>query len=211
MNGAQMAKAKQPREVVGRILREVRKAERQTGDGAQVGGTGFTILKLRQKPLVRLIDDGKIGQEEIQSAEEISTAFYALTSRLACRGISFDRVDNGGGLNAPWPARVAHAVDRYQRFAKVWTQRNNDYCDPTLAIVVDAVIDETPLRTIAADQGYRLQRVENALVGGLRDYAARAGFVPVHQASAWQAAAESVFGPPAPVLRQAIRRAQIER
>lgn len=198
-------------DMAGRVLREVRKAERMAGDGSQVGGTGFTILKLRQKPMAALVDDDKVGAEEIQAAEEIAQAFFTLSFRLACRGNSYEKIDGGHNSEVPWPAKVAKAVDNYQKFAKIWTMRSNDYGDPMLAIVIAAVVDEVSFRTLARDHGYRLAKIERALIAGLRDYAARAGFVSPFQAERWMRQAATVFGPDIPELERAKRRAAIER
>jgi hypothetical protein len=182
---------------------------------------GQTIIKMRPRPIPKLVDEGKIGPEELQAAEDILLAFSALTSGLMSRGINYDRVDNGRGMNAAWPVRVAKAVVRYQDFARLWTRRKEDYCDPTLAILIDAVVDQRWVVTIASDHGYRVKRVESAIIGGLRDYAARAGFVTGHKAQAWQDEAAAVFGAawlaagaahqgPAE-YRKAVRRAAVER
>jgi hypothetical protein len=86
-------------------------------------------------------------------------------------------------------------VANYQAFAKAWTRRNEDYGDPTLEIIIDAVVDEMHLSAIPRKRGYGEARIERALIGGLRDYAARAGFVTGHKAIQWQAEAAAVFGP----------------
>jgi hypothetical protein len=127
------------------------------------------------------------------------------------RGIDYERVDGGRSPDTPWPARVAHAVKRYQRFSTLWSDRNKQYGDPTLEILIAAVIDERPIRAIATDLGYRPARIERALIGGLRDYAARAGLVSGHAAQRWMDAAEAVFGPSgSPALHAAMRRARVE-
>lgn len=213
-----------------RLMREVRKAESSEFDRKRANikdavldvGTGQTILKLRQKAIPKLVDEGKIGPEELAAAAEILIAFNAIASRLMCRGISYERVDNGGGSpDTSWPAKIAKPVERYQAYASAWTRRNEDYGDPTLEIVIDAVIDELHLSAIHAKHGCRLAKIEKALICGLRDYAARAGFITGHKAQAWQDEAAAVFGAawhaagsahqgPAE-LRKAIRRAAVEK
>lgn len=211
---------------VGRVAREVRKAQvtaesqvhekirkgeivREKDDPPVDPGTGFTIIKMLRKPLDVLIEKHKIGQEELDAAEEIGLAFYTLTSRLACRGINYERVDGGGGTEIPWPARVAGAVGRYQAFAKLWTRRSNGYQDPTLEIVIAVVVDERPIRGLAIDLHISRARCERALIGGLRDYAARAGLVGGQVSERWKRDAEWVFGPEA--LQRAASRARMER
>lgn len=210
-------------------IRAVRKAEAaefdrkrsKIKDAVEDVGTGQTILKMRPRPIPKLVDEGKLGQTELEAAREIETAFNGLTAGLASRGINYDRVDCGrGDPSAAWLARNARIVARYQAFAKVWTDRNNDYGDPTLAILIDAIIDQRWMRTLANDHGCRVEKVERAIIGGLRDYAARAGFVTGHQAQRWRDEAAAVFGAawlaaggahqgPAE-YRKAIRRAAVE-
>jgi hypothetical protein len=231
MTTRKIAKQATPIDPAMRLMRAVRKAEivaeekihdrirkgdivRDENDrGAPIDpGTGQTVLKLRQKAIPKLVNQGKLGPEELLAAAEILIAFSAIASRLMCRGINYDRVDfGGGGSGLDWPAKIARPVANYQAFAKAWTRRNEDYGDPTLQIVIDAVIDEMHLSAIPRKRGYGEARIERALIGGLRDYAARAGFVTGHKAIQWQAEAEAVFGPAEPELSRAIRRAAMER
>jgi hypothetical protein len=214
-----------------RVMRAVRKAEMVAEERIHAGirrgdivrdendrgspidpGTGQTVLNLRQKAIPKLIAQGKIGTVELQAAAEILIAFSAIASRLMCRGINYDRVDfGGGGSSADWPSKIARPVANYQAFAKAWTRRNEDYGDPTLEIIIDAVVDEMHLSAIPRKRGYGEARIERALIGGLRDYAARAGFVTGHKAIQWQAEAAAVFGPAEPELSRAVRRAAVER
>jgi hypothetical protein len=173
-------------------------------------GTALTALKMRQKPLTKLVDEGKIGMEEMQSADEICTAFSAIASRLSIRGGGMDRVDGGGGGDAPWSAGVVKIIQRYQAWANHWSRRAELLCDPMLEVVVAAVIDERPARAIAADVCRRPSTVEQAIGAGLRDYAARAGIVSGTQAQRYIAGAESVFVRANPILAETLRRARIE-
>lgn len=184
--------------------RSVRKAETSSfdkkraavKDAVEDAGTGQTILKLRQKPIERLIDENKIGPWERDAAAEIETAVHAIASSLMSRGISLDRVDCGkASTGGAWSDRQATAVRNYQRFAEVWSDRAAQYRDKTLQIIISAVIDERSIRLISDDAHCSRLRAERALIWGLRDYAARAGLVPnKHLAADWQGAAEQVFG-----------------
>lgn len=206
-----------PSDPVARIQRVVRKTEAAEFDRKRDAikervddvGTGQTIIKLRQAPLPFLIGKHKIASEELQAADEISLAFTALSGALMVKGISFDRVDCSRGTS-DLPLRVAGAVSRYQDWAKVWSQRNASYCDPTLEIVIAAVIDERPIRAIAADMGFRVQKVEKAIINGLRDYAAHIGVVTGHHAQIWRDKAAAEFVPtPASIRLTAYARARI--
>jgi hypothetical protein len=173
-------------------------------------GTGETIIKLKQAPVGFLIDKKRIGSEERQAADEISLAFFTLSSRLMVRGIDYDRVDGGRGSDAPWAVRTAKAVGNYHAFANVWSARHKQYADPTLEIIIAAVIDERHIRGIAQDMGFDPRRIERAIVHGLRDYAARAQFAHGKLGNAWIEAAEAEFAPKNPKLAEAVKRARIE-
>lgn len=219
ISGVSMAKStKQSGDQAGRLMRAVRKAEtsefdrkRATiKDAVEDVGTGQTILKMRKRPIPSLVDDGKLDPECMGAAQEIETAYTALTVGLFCRSINYDRVDNGRGGVADWPHRVALAVKRYQEFAKVWTQRNADYGDPTLELLIDAIYEDISIHALRFRYHCRHQKIERAIICGLRDYAARSGLVSGHKAQAWQDEAALVFGPTAPELKKAMRRAAVE-
>lgn len=202
----------------------LRKLGRQEIEGpVEDVGSGQTLLKFRRTPIARLIDIGKLGPEEIQAAQEIESAFFAIDSRGRISGMSLDRVDGGGRhSDLPWSARVAGAVQNYQRYAVYWTKRSNLYADPMLQVVIAAVIDERPVREIAMDVGRRHSTVELGLVWGLRDYSLRAGFATAQTGWEWVRedrrfhgvepydAAERVFVQGNSKLADAMRRARVE-
>lgn len=193
------------------VLKAVRKAERTAGDGADIGGTGYTVLKIRVKPVRRLIETGKIGMEEVQAADEIVAAFEAVSSRLMVRGASLDRVDGGGGGEVPTSIRSMKMVDRFQVWSDFWSRRSKLLADPMLEVVIAAVVDERSIREIAQDVERSPDRVKRGIVAGLRDYAARAGFVSSGvRASAWLEAATKVFSSIPDALAIAIHRGRVE-
>jgi hypothetical protein len=65
--------------------------------------------------------------------------------------------------------------------------------DRTLEIVIAAVVDERAFHVIEADVGIRHGMAARAVIAGLRDYAARAGWTEPRTGAAWIADAESVF------------------
>jgi hypothetical protein len=69
--------------------------------------------------------------------------------------------------------------------------------DPTLEILVAAVIDERALYSIEADVGIRHGMAARVVIAALRDYAARAGWTDRNIGEAWIKEAEAIF-----VLRQ---------
>lgn len=174
-------------------------------------GTGLTRVKLAATPMARLIEARKIGAEEVSAADEIALAFAALSGGAGSRSMTFDRVDKSVGAHDFLPAATMHAVSRYRAWADHWTVRANLYGDMLLEIVIAAVIDERPLRTIAYDCGIGPGRAQDATVLGLRDYAARGGLVSRGVGAPWIAAAEALFVPANTALQDAIRRARIER
>src|SRR5579863_3514423 len=76
-----------------RMKRALRKAERRTGDGRELGGTGATILKFLPAPLARLADKQRIGSEEIRAADDIVTAFLAQAGALMIKPPSLEKRD----------------------------------------------------------------------------------------------------------------------
>lgn len=218
---APMVDSKFPRAVRKAEAAEFDRKRATVKDAVEDAGTGQTIIKFNKKAIERLIERGEIANEEMRAAAEIETAIHALSCGLRAKGAAYERVDCSRSGSHVMPDHVAYSLDHYGRFAAVWTQRHADYGDPTLEILIDAVVDEMTLSAIHQKHGYRLARVEKALIGGLRDYAARAGFVTSHKAAQWQEEAASVFGAawlaagaahqgPAE-YRKAVRRAAVER
>lgn len=173
-------------------------------------GTGLTRLKLSTPPVGKLIEEKKIGADERSAADEIYRAISMISAGVAVRGMAFERVDKSRTESEVGTRKVSAMVHRYTVWAAHWTARANLYCDPILEIVVAAVVDERPIRVIAADMGYHRTKIEKGVVCGLRDYAARAGLVHGHVAKQWMEAAESLFVPTNGLLLDAIRRARIE-
>lgn len=180
------------------------------GGEAKDRGTGLTRLKLHQGPVGTLIEKKLIGAEERNAADEISLAFSVICSTVAVRGMAFERVDKSPNPGGRMSMAHSQIVNRYTGWAQHWTRRNNLYGDPMLEIVIAAVIDERPIRTIAADVGFHHTKIEKAVMLGLRDYAARAGAVNRRTGDGWTASAESLFVSTSARLLDAFRRARIE-
>ena len=173
------------------ILTQARRAERRAGDGSEIGGTGFTVLRHPGKaPLDRLVDHGRIGEEELRAAREIIRVFMARAGALLVRPASMERVDGGGNHGDP-PGMIA-ASCRYGAWAKYWSYRARRG-DPTMEIVIAALIDERPFRVIEGDLRLRNGRAVTATVNGLRDYAARSWWVDRVTAWRWTVEACGLF------------------
>jgi hypothetical protein len=175
---------------LGRMRRAIRKAERRSGDGCDVGGTGATILRFRATPLVRLIEKQRIGAEEVRAAQDLTTAFHAQASAVMIRSPSLEKRD--AAYQSREPVRIVDAVARYKSWARHWSRRA-PLGDRTLEIVVAAVIDERAFHVIEADIGIRHGMAARVTVAALRDYAARAGWTGRPTAEAWIRDAEAIF------------------
>lgn len=163
----------EPLDVASRLLRAVRKAERTAGDGAEVGGTGFTIIKRQDSPIIRLLDRSRIGQAELRAGEDIVLTFQAMAGALMLKPLSLERRDPSA--HSTEPVAILDATARYKSWARAWSDRAKQ-SDPTLEIVVAAIVDERPFREIDYDLSLRNGRAADATVAGLRDYAARGGW-----------------------------------
>ncbi len=185
-------------DLAAKMLRRVRRAEQAALSAARTAvkgevedaGTGFTILRRQDSPITRLLDKGRIGPEELHAAEDIATAFAAMAGALMLHPMNLERTDRAA---SPFePARTTDAVTRYKRWAAVWSARSRRG-DPTLEIVIAAVIDERALRAIEGGLGIRNGRAAEALGAALRDYAARAGWASGACAQRWLVGDVGVF------------------
>jgi hypothetical protein len=166
---------------------------RRVGDGTEIGGTPFTVLKLANNPIGRLVDSGRIGAEELRAAAEIAVAFYTITGALQIKPINLDRVDCGSSAQLGMEsAAVAAAQRRFRQFSNFWSQRAKRG-DPTLHVVIGAVVDERPFAAIERDVGIRHGTAAAAAVRALRHYAVLARWVDASTARLWTADAESGF------------------
>jgi len=184
--------------IVRKMQRAVRSAEhghldklrRTVKDEVADSGTGQTVIRLRASPIASLIDRGKIGGEERMAAEEICKVFMAISGALFTRGVSLERVDRG--QSPPDPPWMIDAQSRYRAFAAHWSAMAK-MGHPLLAIMIEAVFDERPFRTIDADRNMKNGKAEKVVIAGLRDYAARAGWVTGRVRAAWLLEASSLF------------------
>lgn len=142
--------------------------------------------KNRTEPVVRLLMVGKIGAIECAAANEIQAVWETLERALGPRGgLCLDRID-GGRRAAAWPLVADRAVHRYETWATHWWRRRDLRLDPTLDVVIAAVVDTRPISRIALELNRRRDAIERALVFGLRDYAARARIVGGEISVTWR-------------------------
>jgi len=173
-----------------RLKRAIRKAERRSGDGREIGGTGATILRFLPAPLIRLVERKRIGTEEVRAADDIAIAFHAQAGALMIKPPSLEKRDaTHHGREPVW---IIDAVSRYKRWARHWSQRAR-HSDRTLEIVIAAIVDERAFHTIETDVGIRHGMAARVVIAALRDYAARAGWADRRTGEAWIKDAEAIF------------------
>ena len=187
---------KSERDPARRMKRLVRLAEREGP------GTGQTILKQYAKPVQSLADSKEIGPEELRAAEDIDQAVHDLCGSLGVGSAALDRVDGGHASSDAKAAAITKRVIRYQRWADYWSRRKKTEYDPMVEVVFSAVVDERSIRDIASEVGRHHAVVRAALAAGLRDYAARAGWVTGALRRRWESEAEEVFARPVHVKRR---------
>lgn len=169
------------------INRYLRKVEKNS----PTGGTGATILRRGIKPPIeQLIDEGNITSLEFEAAKDIVRAFSAMAKALMLPPQSWERRDRE--FNNYEPPIIVESVERYKIWANHWSLRYKRG-DRTLPLLIAAVIDERGFRQIGMEEGIHHSKVKLAVIGGLRDYAARAGWCSGNEAMRWTDAAATVF------------------
>lgn len=151
----------------------------------------LTAKRLAGSPMYFLIEKGSAKGEELMAAQEIELAFMALAGGLMFKPLSLEKTSPG--VRQDWSAKTANAVSQYQSWANHWSNRRKSHLDHTLECVIAAVIDQRPIRAIGEDLGFHHRKIERAVLGGLRDYAARAGWVDGKIARQWMDTAEQTF------------------
>ncbi len=143
------------------------------------------VRKLRGSPLAWLAARGGIRAEEVRAVDDIALAFLEGPPVIPPRA---------GVPDATRRALLgnAEAQRRYREFARYWSHRAK-LGDPTLSIVIAIVVDHQPFEAVEQETGVPPGKAAVAVVAGLRDYAARAGWVDARIAQQWIADAAAVF------------------
>jgi hypothetical protein len=200
LGGLKVGKETKPKPIVIQHMRLDHKLAGQSPEArrikeinAYLGSHEYALshARLQGSPMALLIERGSAKGEEFTAAQEIETAYFALTGALMFKPMSMERTSPG--RHPDWSPRVTDAVQQYQAWANHWSARRKTHLDYTLECVISAVIDQRPIRTIAADLGFDFRKIERAVLGGLRDYAARAGWVDGKIAREWMEAAKMTF------------------
>lgn len=161
-------------------------------DAPESGGTKLTTIRVEQNPIATLLARKKIGGEELMAAQDIELAVMAIAGASMFKPLTMEKSDRSH-IAKDWPKTTADAVERYQHFANHWSKRKKQSGDPMLEVVYSAVVDQWTMRTIGSDLGYHHSKIERAVICGLRDYAARAGWLERRAAQAALDAAAGMF------------------
>ena len=159
-------------------------AERKRIKAINKFADGKTLVELRMRggPMAVLINNHKIGGEEMMAIMDIELAITAISGGLMFKPVSLEL--KSAGKKADWSGKVSEAVERYKTWANFWSKRVAAG-DRTLAIVIAAVIDGRAFRNIEQDYSIGTGRASLICVRGLRDYSARAGEVTSRLAHRW--------------------------
>ena len=187
---------RQPAPLSSLLLREVRKVEAEAREAtAGDPGTGQTIIRMQryQPPLRTLVEAGKIGAVELQAAEQIALAVFAISVKGRLAAALLERISHGRQGDNPWPAHIATAVRNYQQWQNHWSAEWKRTRNPMLEVIWSAVIDERPISVIAQEIGRGRVRTARGIIWGLRHYAAWANMITGTQAARWALEAQHVF------------------
>jgi hypothetical protein len=172
---------------------------------------GKTLLQLRKAngPMEALIIGQKIAGEEMMAIMDIEAAMMALSGAGMIKPISLEL--KSAGKKGDWSRMTEDSVENYRAWANFWSARKV-YGDHTSEIVVRAVVHQHSFRTIAQDVSKDRETCARIAVRGLRDYAARSGWVSHRVARQWMdEALKSFKGTPLGPLQLAINRAKRQR
>ncbi|MET4238573.1 hypothetical protein ABIB07_001791 [Bradyrhizobium sp. RT10b] len=169
---------------------------------------GKTLVELRRAngPMEALIIGQKIAGEEMMAIMDMERAMMAISGAGFIKPVSLEL--KSAGKKGEWSRMTEDSVENYRAWADFWSARKT-YGDHTSEIVVRAVIHGHSFRTIAHDVSKDRETCTKIAVRGLRDYAARAGWVPRQLAVKWMGdALKSFRGRPVGELGLAVARAR---
>ncbi len=180
-----------PVQAIKSVLREAERADQESKRAT--GATGATLLRFSRSPVDTLVltkGKDRIGPIELWAAHDISIAVRSLTAGVQMASGSWERVDRAHGDRTP--AAILDAQKRWTPFARHWAMRRKRG-DWTLEILIQAVVEEKPFYLIDEDIGLRHGKAKQVMSRGLRDYAARAGWVGGRLRELWIVAASNSF------------------
>lgn len=173
------------------IAEAIKAFERRDGAGNLVGGNGLTEGKFREPTLSRLVNSGRIGQDEIRAIEEIECVISVLCRGLFLHGYELrEKLDRSTGS---CPPLFLDAYPRYKRWANEWSDRKKRFGDMTLTVVHEILFSNRSGKDIDDEFNWRHGFALDIFVGGIRDYAASAGWIERNQSKKWHEVARSFF------------------
>lgn len=173
---------------------------------AAMAGRSLAEIRKSSGPMEALINSHKISTEELMAVMDIEKAMMALAGAGMIKPMSIEL--KSAGKKRDWSRMTSDAVQNYIAWANFWSARRT-YGDRTAEIVVRVVIHGQSFREIAQDVGKDRETCPRIAVRGLRDYAARSGWVARRVAQQWMREALTSFkGTPLGELGLAIDRAK---
>lgn len=164
----------------------------QSVDSTKLALARYFGKECAASPVIGLVDRGLASGEEIMAADEIDTAVRAVAGATMIKSACLERVD-GGRTPPEWDQRTGVAVTNFKRWANHWSALAKQRSDCMLRCVYSAVIEHRSISALAYDLGLGHHKVAHAVVSGLRDYAARAGWVDRQMAQKWISDADKAF------------------
>ena len=164
---------------------------RDVKDEVSDPGTGATIIRLTRSPMDKLLSAKEIGGLEQRAADEIIKVVHYLQLGLGFGQPKMERSDKSySSGDPPW---FIDAYARYKAYGDHWSKFYK-LGDPTWPIVYGAVYDERPLHILDSEHRLKHGSAKKTLIAGLKDYAARAGWVKrIEVAQRWKDDAASIW------------------
>ena len=130
--------------------------------------TPQTKARLKQGTMSRLIENSRIGGEEVRAAQEIERVYFGLTCQLFARGATYgERLARSSGDWPEWLVLAYH--ERYKPWADTVKQ-------PILPVTVDILIEGMTGREIDTRRSWGKGKAVNFLIDGLQLYVDMAGW-----------------------------------
>lgn len=125
-------------------------------------------------PIQAMVDRGAITGPEHDAAREIDRVFRYITQGLMAKAQTLARQPRGEV--SPSEAIAIAYAKRYKPWADALTEKRNRHDDPTLEVVISAVVDGMSMRELDASRIWRKGSAATCFRNGLRLYAVMAGW-----------------------------------
>jgi hypothetical protein len=121
-----------------------------------------------------MVERKRITSQEHDAAREIDRVFRFITQGLMAKAQMLARASRG--VVPPSEVLAIAYAKRYKPWADVLTEQRNRHDDPTLEIVIAAVVDGWSMRDLDASRVWRNGNAARCFRNGLRLYAVMAGW-----------------------------------